>query len=93
MIVVYFIYNILMRVIEVYYILLGLYALLSWFPGAYHTWLGKVVRYFVDPIIQPIRKLRLQVGLLDFSVLVVFVLLNMSRYFLTYLYTLWMTFL
>lgn len=89
----YFIFNILYRVIEAYYILLGLYALLSWFPGAYHTFLGRIVRYFVDPLINPIRKLGLRVGFLDLSVLVAFVLLNFSRYALAYLYGLWMTLL
>lgn len=84
--ITYFIFNILLRVIEAYYILLGLYVLLSWFPGAYHTTLGRMVRYFVDPLITPIRRLNLRFGIIDLSALVAFVLLNASRYLLVALY-------
>lgn len=89
MIIAYFVYNILSRVIDVYYIFLGLYALLSWFPGAYHTFLGRTVRYFVEPFLRPIMQLKLRVGFLDLSVLVAFVILNIAEYLLAYLYSMW----
>ncbi|WP_277294850.1 YggT family protein, partial [Streptococcus hyointestinalis] len=48
--------DILLRVIQVYSYLLLVYALLSWFPGAYNSGLGRLIAYFVEPVIQPFRR-------------------------------------
>lgn len=52
------------------------YALLSWFPGAYDTWLGQLLSQLVEPVIKPFRKLHLQFAGLDFTILVVMLALN-----------------
>lgn len=88
-----YIFGILFRVIEVYMLLLGVYALMSWFPGAYQTTLGGWICYFVEPLLKPFRKLNLRFGVVDITVLVVFAALNFVRYLLLQLYamifTLW----
>ena len=47
-------YVIWARVVNVIEILLVVYALLSWFPGAYDTSLGRIIRQIVQPILAPL---------------------------------------
>ncbi|MCC9984576.1 YggT family protein, partial [Streptococcus agalactiae] len=51
---------ILLKTIRVYSYILLVYALLSWFPGAYDSWIGRLVVQIVDPIIRPLRRFNLQ---------------------------------
>lgn len=72
----------LLNLIKVYsYLLLG-YALLSWFPGAYNTWLGRLICQLVEPILNPLKKLPLQFAGIDFTVFVVMIALNFLSEFL-----------
>lgn len=93
MLIIYYIFSILFKVIEVYMLLLGVYALLSWFPGAYRTALGYWVSYFVEPLLKPFRQLNLRIGVFDLTVLVAFAALQFVRFLLSQLYlmifTLW----
>ena len=59
-------YVIWARVVNVAEILLVVYALLSWFPGAYDTSLA------------PFRRLNLVFAGVDFSIIVIVLLLNFS---------------
>ena len=49
-------YVIWARVVNLVEILLVIYALLSWFPGAYDTAFGKTIRQIVQPILAPFRR-------------------------------------
>ena len=69
-------FNILYNAIHLYTLLLVIYALLSWFPGAYHTTLGQWITYLSMPILKPLKKLPLQFAGIDWSVLVAVLLLN-----------------
>ena len=60
-------YVIWARVINLVEILLVIYALLSWFPGAYDTALGKTIRQIVQPILAPFRRLNLVLLVLIFQ--------------------------
>ncbi|AUC25318.1 hypothetical protein CGZ53_06480 [Streptococcus uberis] len=72
----------LLNLIKVYsYLLLG-YALLSWFPGAYNTWLGRLICQLVEPILNPFKKLPLQFAGIDLTVFVVMIALNFLSEFL-----------
>lgn len=71
-------YVIWARVVNVAEILLVVYALLSWFPGAYDTSLGKIIRQIVNPILAPFRRLNLVFAGIDFSIIVIVLLLNFS---------------
>ncbi|MGT2960441.1 YggT family protein [Streptococcus caballi] len=72
-----FILIILLKTIRVYSYLLLIYALLSWFPGAYETGLGRLITQLVEPVIRPFRRLNLQFAGLDFTVLAVMLALNL----------------
>ena len=54
-------------VVNVIEILLVVYALLSWFPGAYDTSLGRIIRQIVQPILAPFRRLNLALLVLIFQ--------------------------
>ena len=71
-------YVIWARVVNVAEILLVVYALLSWFPGAYDTILGRIIRQIVNPILAPFRRLNLVFAGVDFSIIVIVLLLNFS---------------
>lgn len=71
-------YVIWARVVNVAEILLVVYALLSWFPGAYDTSLGRIIRQIVNPILAPFRRLNLVFADVDFSIIVIVLLLNFS---------------
>ena len=71
-------YVIWARVVNVAEILLVVYALLSWFPGAYDTSLGRIIRQIVNPILAPFRRLNLVFAGVDFSIIVLVLLLNFS---------------
>ncbi len=71
-------YVIWARVVNVVEILLVVYALLSWFPGAYDTSLGRIIRQIVNPILAPFRRLNLVFAGVDFSIIVIVLLLNFS---------------
>ena len=71
-------YVIWARVVNVAEIFLVVYALLSWFPGAYDTSLGRIIRQIVNPILAPFRRLNLVFAGVDFSIIVIVLLLNFS---------------
>ena len=64
------------NIIQIYSIILVIYALLSWFPGAPESALGQMVNRLVEPFLSLFKKLPLQFAGLDFTVLVAILLLN-----------------
>ena len=64
------------NIIQIYSIILVIYALLSWFPGAPQSALGQMVHRLVEPFLSLFKKLPLQFAGLDFTVLVAILLLN-----------------
>lgn len=82
-----FILIVLLRIIQFYSYLLLSYALLSYFPGAYNTWLGEVLVQLVEPVIRPFRRFNLQFMGLDFTVIVVMITLNVLSRVLMMIFT------
>ena len=64
------------NIIQIYSIILVIYALLSWFPGAPESALGQMVHRLVEPFLSLFKKLPLEFAGLDFTVLVAILLLN-----------------
>ena len=64
------------NIIQIYSIILIIYALLSCFPGAPESALGQMVHRLVEPFLSLFKKLPLQFAGLDFTVLVAILLLN-----------------
>ena len=71
---------------DIYSMILVAFALLSWFPNAYNTQLGKFLETLCNPILEPLKRLPLQIAGLDFSVWIALILLRMiSRYLINLL--------
>jgi YggT family protein len=51
-------------------------ALMSWFPQARNNQFGRVVFQITEPIIEPVRRIMPRTGMIDFSTLVVIVILQ-----------------
>lgn len=62
---------------DIYSMILVAFALLSWFPNAYETRAGRLLTNLVKPILQPLRRLPLRIGGLDFSVWVAVLLVHL----------------
>ena len=67
---------ILLRAIEIYSYVLLAYVVLTWSPSLYVTALGKLIISLVRPVITPFRKLNLQFFGLDWTVFVIWIILN-----------------
>lgn len=73
----------------IYSWILVVFALLSWFPNAYDTALGRLLTSLVKPILQPLRRLPLSIGGIDFSVWVAVILVHLlGNYLIRFLYIL-----
>ncbi|MGT2799080.1 YggT family protein [Streptococcus marmotae] len=67
---------ILLKALEIYsYILFG-YAILSWVPDLYDTFIGRTLSWLAQPVLTPFRKLKLHFFGLDWTIVVVAILLN-----------------
>jgi len=74
---------------DIYSWILVAFALLSWFPNAYETTLGRLLTSLVKPILQPLRRLPLRVGGFDFTVWVAVLLVHLlGNYLIRLLYIL-----
>lgn len=74
------------QVLYLYSLVLFVYALMSWFPGAYNTGLGRFLRKICDPYLEIFRRLPLQFGGIDFSFILAIIVLNGARSILTRLF-------
>lgn len=81
----YFVIRAISNLFDLYTIALIVYALLSWFPGAYQTKFGEILRRIVEPYLQLFRRLPLQFGGLDFTVWVAILTLNLLNRVVFYL--------
>ena len=74
---------------DIYSWILVAFALLSWFPNAHETALGRLLTSLVKPILQPLRRLPLRVGGFDFTVWVAVILVHfVGNYLIRFLYIL-----
>ena len=74
---------------DIYSWILVAFALLSWFPNAYETRAGRLLTNLVKPILQPLRRLPLSIGGLDFTVWVAVLLVHLlGNYLIRLLYIL-----
>lgn len=56
--------------------LLLIYALLSWFPGAYDSSLGRFISKVCEPYLRLFDRLNLRIGMISFNILVAIIVLN-----------------
>ncbi|HFI0352618.1 TPA: YggT family protein [Streptococcus suis] len=78
----YFLLLILLRACEIYsYLLIG-YALLSWFPQLQRSSLASLLNWLVAPLVNLVRRLPLQFAGIDWSVTLLFIILNIGKHLL-----------
>lgn len=56
--------------------LLLIYALLSWFHGAYDSSLGRFISKVCEPYLRLFDRLNLRIGMISFNILVAIIVLN-----------------
>ena len=84
-----FLIHFIQNAATIYSWILVAFALLSWFPNAYDTALGRLLTSLVKPILQPLRRLPLSIGGIDFSVWVAVILVHLvGNYLIRFLYIL-----
>ena len=72
-----FLIHFIQNAATIYSWILVAFALLSWLPNAYDTALGRLLTSLVKPILQPLRRLPLSIGGLDFTVWVAVLLVHL----------------
>ena len=63
-----FLIRLIQNAVNIYSLLLLIYALLSWFPNSYGSSLERLLEKLVRPIVDPLRRLPFQFGGLDLSI-------------------------
>ncbi|MGD6803600.1 YggT family protein [Rossellomorea vietnamensis] len=69
----------LYRLIDIYSWALIIYILMSWFPNARETAIGKFLARICEPYLEPFRKIVPSIGMIDISPIVAFITLNLAK--------------
>jgi YggT family protein len=68
----------LTRLIEIYYWALIIYILMSWFPSARETSIGRFLTRICEPYLEPFRKIIPAIGMIDISPIVAILVLRFA---------------
>ena len=79
----FFLIHLIQNAVNIYSFILLAFVLLSWFPNAYDSSLGRLIIRLVRPVIEPLRKLNLQFAGLDFTVWTALILIQFVGKLLT----------
>ena len=71
-----FLIRLIYNAVYIYSLILVAFAVMSWFPGAYESSLGRWIVALVKPVLSPLQRLPLQIAGLDLSVWVAIVLVR-----------------
>lgn len=71
-----FLIRMIYNAVDIYSLILVAFAVMSWFPGAYESSLGRWIVALVKPVLPPLQRLPLQIAGLDLSVWVAIVLVR-----------------
>jgi YggT family protein len=69
----------LYRIVEIYTWALIIYILMSWFPNARETAIGKFLSRICEPYLEPFRKIVPSIGMIDISPIVAFIVLRLAQ--------------
>ncbi|MGX7352720.1 cell division protein YlmG [Enterococcus canis] len=64
--------------VQIYTFILVIYALLSWFPGAYDSAFGRLIAKISEPYLSLFDRLNLHIGMIDFTIIVAVVVLQLA---------------
>ncbi|ULT58513.1 YggT family protein [Neobacillus drentensis] len=73
-----FIFTLLIKLINIYSWALIIYILMSWFPNARETMIGRFLTRICEPYLEPFRKIIPPIGMMDISPIVAFLVLNFA---------------
>ncbi|HFN9292113.1 TPA: YggT family protein [Streptococcus pneumoniae] len=71
-----FLIRMIYNAVDIYSLILVAFAVMSWFPGAYESSLGRWIVALVKPVLALLQRLPLQIAGLDLSVWVAIVLVR-----------------
>ncbi|RFU68783.1 YggT family protein [Bacillus sp. V59.32b] len=71
--------NILLNVISIYSMALVIYILMSWFPNARETSIGRFLARICEPYLEPFRKIIPTIGMIDISPIVALLVLRFAE--------------
>lgn len=71
-------FNFIQKLIEYYSYALIVYILMSWFPNARDTSIGRFLARICEPYLEPFRKVIPPFGMIDVSPIVAFLVLNFA---------------
>ena len=71
-----FLIRMIYNAVDIYSLILVAFAVMSWFPGAYESSLGRWIVALVKPVVAPLQRLPLQIAGLDLSIWVAIVLIR-----------------
>ena len=71
-----FLIRLIYNAVDIYSLILVAFAVMSWFPGAYESSLGRWIVALVKPVLAPLQRLHLQIAGLDLSIWVAIVLIR-----------------
>ena len=71
-----FLIRMIYNAVDIYSLILVAFAVMSWFPGAYESSLGRWIVALVKPVLAPLQRLPLQIAGLYLSVWVAIVLIR-----------------
>lgn len=72
-----FIISVILNILNIYTALLAVYALLSWFPGAYESSFGQFLSRICEPYLKLFDRFNLSFGGLSFNILVAIIVLQL----------------
>ncbi|SFA75222.1 MULTISPECIES: YggT family protein [unclassified Bacillus (in: firmicutes)] len=72
------VFYILSKVFELYYWALIIYILMSWFPSARETSIGRLFTRICEPYLEPFRKIIPPIGMIDISPIVAILVLRFA---------------
>jgi YggT family protein len=76
----YEIFIILTKAIQIYSYAIIIYIFMSWFPGARESSIGQFLGKIVEPYLEPFRKIIPPIGMLDISPIVALLALHFATY-------------
>lgn len=79
-------FNIIGSLMQIYSYALIVYILMSWFPNARDTSIGRFLGSICEPYLEVFRRFIPPIGMMDFSPIVAFLVLNFARTGLIQLY-------
>jgi YggT family protein len=71
-------FEVLRRLIDLYYYALIIYILMSWFPNAKESSIGRFFTRICEPYLEPFRKIIPSIGMIDISPIVAILVLRFA---------------